>query len=149
MTRSTILLRKVIFLVPALLLSFALQDSFAAEDVPSSKVFKGDYATVWKATMIAVAEGGMSVQSQDKETGFISTDWYVLKQPALFSRGWQVRGNVVVKKKDKGSTEVIPKLVFQNKIGDNEWRPASDNNTYAPKMNSDFYAAIQKNLDNK
>jgi len=63
-----------------------------------------------------------------------------------FSRGWQVRGNVMVKSKGKNETEVAIELMFQNKIGDNEWRPASDNNTCTPKMNKDFFESIQKNL---
>jgi len=52
----------------------------------------------------------------------------------------------MVKSKGKNETEVAIELMFQNKIGDNEWRPASDNNTCTPKMNKDFFESIQKNL---
>ena len=118
----------------------------SAQEEGNSRTYKSSYSSVWKATVQSLVEGGDSIQSQDKETGTISTEWFVLKEPLIWSRGWRVRENILIEKVSNDETKVTLHLLFHNKIRDDEWRPASNENDYTEPMKSTFFEDINKRL---
>ncbi len=117
-----------------------------AQDNANSRIYKRDYPVVWKALLQAVTEGGDSISNQDKESGTLSTEWFTLQESvSVFSRGWKVKENILVEKESSG-VRVTLNLLYQNKIGKSEWRPASNNNDYTPKIYEAFFALLDKRL---
>lgn len=118
----------------------------SAQEEGNSRTYKSSYDSVWKATVQSLVEGGDSIQSQNKETGTISTEWFVLNEPVVWTRGWRVRENILIEKVSNDETKVTLHLLFENKLRHGEWRKASNENDYTKPLESAFFENINKRL---
>jgi len=140
--------RNIKLLLLPLLFLLSTQHCVAEDNVGSSKVYNKQFNSVWKATIVALSESGASITFQDKDSGIITTDWYLIKAPMFpLSKGWKYKANITIKKISNDSAEVFPKLSFQETVSkDSPWHPVSEDNKYNPKLKKDIFEAIQKNL---
>ena len=118
----------------------------SAQEKGNTRTYKHSYSSIWKATLQSLVEGGDSIQSQDKEAGTISSEWFVLKESAIWTPGWKVRENILIEEVSKNETKVTLNLFFQKKFGRGAWKPASNDNDYTHPMEKTFFEGINKRL---
>jgi len=96
-----------------------------ASQIEKARVYQKSYDAVWAATIKSLATNGVPIQSQDKASGSISTDWMVEKEAiGIFTTGSRVRANILVEKQGETSTLVTVTPAFQIKVSDKaNWSP--------------------------
>ena len=130
---------------PAEIMDVATEEQ--RRQVETTRTFGKNYDAVWAAVTKTIAQFGNSVQSQDKTTGNISTDWVVIKEAvSVFTTGRRARSTVFIERLSATSTKVSVKVVFEE-------RPSSNSNWFPAGRKSDqldiekrFFDAVQKNL---
>jgi hypothetical protein len=118
----------------------------SAQEEGNTRIFNNSYSSVWKATLQSIVEGGDSIQSKDKESGTISTEWFVLKESAIWTPGWKVKENILIEEVSKNETKVTLNLLFQKKYGKGAWKPESNDNDYTQPIEKAFFEGISKRL---
>lgn len=115
--------------------------------IEKSRIFPKDFDTVWAATIKALATRGVSIQSQDKTSGNISTDWVLEKEAiGIFTTGFRRKAQFLLEKKSPSTTEVTVTPSFEIRVSQQaNWRQA-----VRPKRHRDLetkiYDEIQKYL---
>jgi hypothetical protein len=93
--------------------------------IVQTRAFEKKYDAVWSATIKTLATSGYSIQSQDKSSGNISTDYMLVSEAiGIFTTGNRYRLNVIVERKSSSQTEVTIVPSFEIRVADTaNWRP--------------------------
>jgi NlpB/DapX lipoprotein len=127
-----------------------IMDVATEEDISKiekSRVFPKDFDTVWAATIKSLATHGVSIQSQDKTSGNISTDWVLEKEAIeIFTTGSRYKAQFLLEKKSPSATQVTVIPTFEIRVAETaNWSPAT-----RPKKHRDaekkILDEIQKSL---
>lgn len=126
-----------------------IADTPSAEElakVEKSRQFTGDHNLVWSATIKSLMAQGMSIQSQDKTSGSISTDWVLEKEAVgIFTTGSRFRMNILVEKSG-ASTQVTIMPAFEIRVADKaNWQPTQRKRDHIG-LETQFFDQIQKNM---
>lgn len=115
--------------------------------IEKSRVFPKDFDTVWAATIKALATHGVSIQSQDKTSGNISTDWVLEKEAiGIFTTGSRRKAQFLLEKKSPSATEVTVTPSFEIRVSQEaNWRRAVRPKRHAG-LETKILDEIQKNL---
>ena len=116
--------------------------------VEKSRVFPNNYDAVWAATTKSLVIFGVSIQSQDKSSGNISTDWILEKEAiGVFTTGSRFKASVLIEKKSSSSTLVTVIPIFEIRVSDKaNWQPGGRKNNHKD-VEKKLLDAIQSNLE--
>jgi hypothetical protein len=125
-TRSHDLVRlSLIFLIQGCALG-QVMDVATPQDisqVEKSRVYPNSYDAVWAATIKSLSTGGVSIQSQEKSSGIISTGYVVAREASgPFVSGSRVKASILVEQLSPSSTQVTVTPTFESRMGDADWR---------------------------
>ena len=115
--------------------------------IEKSRIFPKSFDTVWAATIKSLATHGVSIQSQDKTSGNISTDWVLEKEAiGIFTTGSRRKAQFLLEKKSPSTTEVTVTPSFEIRVSQQaHWRQALRPKRYRDHETK-VYDKIQKNL---
>jgi hypothetical protein len=97
------------------------------QKIEKTHAFSAGYDAVWAETLKTLVLNGVSIQSQDKSSGNISTDWKVQKEAiGVFTTGRRFRLNIIVEKLSPNATRVTLVPAFETRVADKaNWKPTS------------------------
>ncbi|MGH8488887.1 MAG: hypothetical protein ACREXS_08510 [Gammaproteobacteria bacterium] len=82
--------------------------------IEKSRVYPKNYDAVWAATVKSLAMHGVSIQSQDKTSSNISTDWMVEREAVgVFTTGSRMRATILLEKLSQSNTRVTVIPLFE------------------------------------
>jgi len=115
--------------------------------VEKSRIYPKNYDAVWAATIKSLATHGVSIQSQDKASGNISTDWVVEKEAiGVFTTGSRAKATILLEKQSPASTLVTVIPSFEIRVADEaHWQPTQRKRKHLD-VERRFLDDIQNNL---
>jgi len=130
---------------PAEIMDVATEEQ--KRQIETTRTFSKNYDAVWAAVAKTLAQFGNSIQSQDKTTGNISTDWVVIKEAVVvFTTGRRAKSTIFVERLSATSTKVSVKVVFEERPSSRtNWMPAGRKSDQLD-IEKNFFDAVQKNL---
>jgi len=115
--------------------------------IENSRTFPKNYDAVWAATIKTLAQYGTGIQSQDKSSGIISTDWTVEKEAiGIYTTGSRGRATILIEKLSPSSTRVTVTPVFQIRVASTaNWAPTARKKHHVD-LEKRLLDDVQKNL---
>lgn len=127
------------------ILDVATEDQL--RQVEKSRIFSNSYDAVWAATTKSLVTHGVSIQSQDKSSGNISTDWILEKEAiGVFTTGSRFKVTILLEKKTSTSTQVTVIPTFEIRVAEEaNWEPTSRKKSHLD-VEKRLFDDIQNNL---